>query len=74
MTKVRLFKNLKKNAQIRYKNMTREDTEISQLALKLLFYSNFSNRLGSLVCPPAQPHVLAVSTENFIDTYHMHGW
>ena len=40
--------------------MTREDTEICQITLKLIFYRNLCNRPGSLVCPPALQHVLAV--------------
>ena len=42
------------------RKMTREDIEICQIALKLIFCCNLCNRSGSLACPPAHQHVLTV--------------
>ena len=42
------------------RKMTREDIEICQIILKLIFCCYLCNRSGSLVCPPAHHNALAV--------------
>ena len=60
MTNVRLLKDLSKLFISSVRIMTREDIEIRHINLKLLFCCNLCNRSGSLVCPPANQHDLAV--------------
>ena len=60
MSKVQLFKDLKKMFESSIGKMTREDIEICQITLKLIFCFNLCNKSGSLVCPPAHQHALAV--------------
>ena len=54
------------------RNMEREDTEICQITLKLIFQCNPRSRSGFEVCPLAHLHVFDVPLITiFSDTYHL---
>ena len=52
------------------RNMEREDIEICQMALKLIFQYNIRSKSGSLVCPSAPQPVIDVSVTYFTQANH----
>ena len=59
MSKIRLFKDLKKNVQIDYKKNDKGGHINRSYQFENDYLLNLCNRSGSLVCPPANQHVLA---------------